>query len=264
MQTEGIAGMFRGNGANCIRIVPNSASKFLAYEYLEGAILSRAREADPDAELGPLTRLCAGAGAGIFAMSATYPLDMVRGRLTVQVDGKTTKAYTSMTHAARVIVAEEGMGALYKGWLPSVIGVIPYVGLNFAVYGTLKDVVARAQGLESAKDLSVASGLACGGIAGAIGQTVAYPFDVCRRKLQVSGWEGAKALADGAKANEVPVRYTGMVDCFIKVIRHEGVGALFHGLSANYVKVAPSIAIAFVTYEEIKKLLGVELYISSS
>ena len=32
-------------------------------------------------------------------------------------------------------------------------------------------------------------------------------------------------------------------------IRHEGVGALFHGLSANYIKVAPSIAIAFVTYE---------------
>ena len=62
MQTEGITGMFRGNGANCIRIVPNSASKFLAYEYLEGAILSRARETDPNAELGPLTRLCAGAG----------------------------------------------------------------------------------------------------------------------------------------------------------------------------------------------------------
>ena len=49
------------------------------------------RKSDPDAELGPLTRLGAGAGAGIFAMSATYPLDMVRGRLTVQVDGKTTR-----------------------------------------------------------------------------------------------------------------------------------------------------------------------------
>ena len=59
------------------------------------------------------------------------------------------------------------------------------------------------------------------------------------------------------------VRYKGMVDCFVKVVRHEGVGALLHGLSANYVKVAPSIAIAFVCYEEIKKVLGVELYISS-
>lgn len=38
-----------------------------------------------DAQLGPLLRLGAGACAGIIAMSATYPMDMVRGRLTVQV-----------------------------------------------------------------------------------------------------------------------------------------------------------------------------------
>ena len=262
MKTEGMAGMFKGNGANCIRIVPNSASKFLAYETLEGWLLARARESDPNAQLGPMTRLTAGAGAGIFAMSATYPLDMVRGRLTTQVDGK-YKQYTSMSHAARVIIKEEGARALYKGWLPSVIGVVPYVGLNFAVYGTLKDVVAEYQGLKSGKELSVPLGLACGGVAGAIGQTVAYPFDVCRRKLQVAGWAGAKALAEGEAKHLADIRYTGMVDCFVKTVRHEGVGALFHGLSANYIKVAPSIAIAFVCYEEVKKLLGVELYISS-
>ncbi len=171
-----------------------------------------------------------------------------------------------MSHAARVIIKEEGARALYKGWLPSVIGVVPYVGLNFAVYGTLKDAIAvDVYGLQSAKELDVGTGLVCGGIAGAIGQTVAYPFDVCRRKLQVSGWHGVAALADSKASAEqaARIRYTGMVDCFVKVVRHEGVGALFHGLSANYIKVAPSIAIAFVCYEEIKKILGVELYISS-
>lgn len=38
-----------------------------------------------DAQLTPILRLGAGACAGIIAMSATYPMDMVRGRLTVQV-----------------------------------------------------------------------------------------------------------------------------------------------------------------------------------
>lgn len=37
-----IKGMMVGNGANCIRIIPNSACKFMAYEYLEGGVLGRA------------------------------------------------------------------------------------------------------------------------------------------------------------------------------------------------------------------------------
>ena len=38
------------------------------------------------------------------------------------------------------------MIALWRGWLPSVIGVIPYVGLNFSVYETLKDMTLKAYG----------------------------------------------------------------------------------------------------------------------
>ena len=38
------------------------------------------------------------------------------------------------------------MIALWRGWLPSVIGVIPYVGLNFSVYETLKDMTLKHYG----------------------------------------------------------------------------------------------------------------------
>lgn len=41
---------------------------------------------------------------------------------------------------------EEGLLALWRGWLPSVIGVVPYVGLNFGVYETLKDVIIKMYG----------------------------------------------------------------------------------------------------------------------
>ena len=41
---------------------------------------------------------------------------------------------------------QEGLVALWRGWVPSVIGVIPYVGLNFAVYETLKDGVIQVSG----------------------------------------------------------------------------------------------------------------------
>lgn len=80
---------------------------------------------------------------------------------------------------------QEGPLAFYKGWLPSVIGVIPYVGLNFGVYETLKASLLKHYELRDERELSVAARLACGAAAGTTGQTVAYPFDVARRRLQV-------------------------------------------------------------------------------
>ncbi|GJP41098.1 hypothetical protein CLOM_g767 [Closterium sp. NIES-68] len=222
------------------------------------------REGPYDLELTPVLRLGAGATAGIIAMSATYPMDMVRGRLTVQSGRKGEQRYKGMRHAAVTIVKEEGVRALYKGWLPSVIGVIPYVGLNFAVYETLKDWLARMYATQQPEqaELSVLTKLACGAVAGTLGQTVAYPLDVVRRRLQMVGWKDAASVlrADGTVA--AAPQYTGMIDAFRKTVQTEGVKALYKGLVPNSVKVVPSIAIAFVTYEIMRDLLKVEIRIS--
>ena len=163
-KTEGVRGLFKGNGANCVRIVPNSAVKFFCYEHMAHGLLEFRRAFDENAEMDVLTRLGGGAGAGIVAMSATYPLDMIRGRLTVQTSGGGAN-YRGIYHAFTAIAQKEGLGAFYKGWTPSVIGVIPYVGLNFSIYETLKDSCVKFQGLRSTSELSVFSGLVCGGIA---------------------------------------------------------------------------------------------------
>lgn len=55
-----------------------------------------------DGQMTPLLRLGSGACAGIIGMTATYPLDMVRGRLTVQAG----KEYTGILHATRMIVKQ--------------------------------------------------------------------------------------------------------------------------------------------------------------
>lgn len=254
---DGMRGMFKGNGLNCIRIIPNQAIKFMTYEQLSRKISHHLIDQGGDGQLTPLLRLTAGAGAGIIGMSATYPMDMVRGRITIQEAGNAQ--YRGLMHATGCIIREEGFLALWRGWLPSVIGVVPYVGLNFGVYETLKDVIIKMYGLRDERDLSIAVRLGCGALAGTMGQTLAYPFDVVRRRLQVSGWAGAKNLhAEQGHA----VAYRGMVDCFARTVREEGLKALFKGLAPNYVKVVPSIAIAFVTYEQVKEVLGAEIRLS--
>lgn len=91
---------------------------------------------------------------------------------------------------------------------------------------------------------------------GTISQTLTYPFDVLRRKMQVTG------MKDGA------VKYSSALDALRSILRVEGVGGLYRGLWPNLracpvlsvyrsspvlmimaVKVAPSIATSFFTYE---------------
>ena len=101
-RTEGLRGMFKGNGINCLRIVPNSAIKFFAYEQLSMALSRYAEKTTGSRELSPFTRMVAGSTAGVIAMSSTYPLEMVRGRITVQEGG--TQIYGGLGDALVSIV----------------------------------------------------------------------------------------------------------------------------------------------------------------
>jgi solute carrier family 25 phosphate transporter 23/24/25/41 len=123
------------------------------------------------------------------------------------------------------------------------------VGLNFAVYESLKDwlVKARPFGLVEDSELSVTTRLACGAAAGTIGQTVAYPLDVIRRRMQMVGWKDAASIVTGDGRSKAPLEYNGMIDTFRKTVRHEGFGALYKGLVPNSVKVSHSIfSVSFI------------------
>ncbi|CAL5360172.1 unnamed protein product [Camellia sinensis] len=261
-RTEGLRGLFKGNGTNCARIVPNSAVKFFSYEEASKGILGlyRHQTGKEDAELTPLLRL--GAGACERLTQWTWYEGGLLSR--VQATEASPRQYRGIFHALSSVFHEEGPRALYKGWLPSVIGVIPYVGLNFSVYESLKDwlIKTRPFGLVEDSELSVTTKLACGAAAGTVGQTVAYPLDVIRRRMQMVGWKDAASLVTGDGKSKTPLEYSGMVDAFRKTVRHEGFRALYKGLVPNSVKVVPSIAIAFVTYEAVKDVLGVEMKIS--
>ncbi|KAK5257728.1 hypothetical protein LTR40_009318, partial [Exophiala xenobiotica] len=76
---EGWRGFMRGNGTNCIRIVPYSAVQFGSYNVYKGWF-----EPTPGADLDPLRRLICGGLAGITSVTFTYPLDIVRTRLSIQ------------------------------------------------------------------------------------------------------------------------------------------------------------------------------------
>lgn len=126
------------------------------------------------------------------------------------------------------------------------------MGLNFAVYESLKDwlIKSRPFGLVQDTDLSVTTRLACGAAAGTVGQTVAYPLDVIRRRMQMVGWSHAASVVAGEGRSKAPLEYTGMIDAFRKTVRHEGFGALYKGLVPNSVKVSLNLLLhdTYISY----------------
>eukprot|EP01135_Chromosphaera_perkinsii_P001574 Nk52_evm44s207 gene=Nk52_evmTU44s207 len=236
---EGIVGYFKGNGTNVIRMVPYSAVQFASYERYKKLV-------NLDEGHSTLKRLFCGAMAGVTSVATTYPLDLVRTRLAAQGEGPLRK-YTSIPHAIKTIFREEGgIRGLYGGMVPTLLGVAPYVGLNFTTYETLKlYCVKLGIGVrdEDSKELTVPVRLICGGIAGATAQTFAYPLDLIRRRMQMKG------------AVEHSYHYKGTADAFRTIVRTDGVRGLFKGMVPNYLKVVPSISISFVVYEVAKKVL---------
>lgn len=85
--------------------------------------------------------------------------------------------------------------------------------------------------------MSVTTRLACGAAAGTIGQTVAYPLDVIRRRMQMVGWKDAASIVTG-DGRAAALEYNGMIDAFRKTVKYEGFGALYKGLVPNSVKVS--------------------------
>eukprot|EP01117_Protostelium_nocturnum_P014404 TRINITY_DN5481_c0_g1_i1.p1 TRINITY_DN5481_c0_g1~~TRINITY_DN5481_c0_g1_i1.p1 ORF type:complete len:313 (-),score=91.88 TRINITY_DN5481_c0_g1_i1:49-987(-) len=229
---DGLMGYFKGNGTNIVRIVPYSAAQFAAYEKFKQLLIKPG-----DRDLTPLNRLNAGALAGIVSVVVTYPLDLIRTRLSVQ---SSEAKYTGILNAWRTIVKEEGYGALFKGLSPTVMGVAPYVGLNFMTYETLKAFVKQ----HIQPEPTTYQLLTCGGTAGAIAQTITYPLDVLRRRMQMQGFgEGH------------PV-YGNTLNAIITMWKQDSYRAFYKGLIPNYLKVVPAISISFVTYEYCKTLLG--------
>ena len=83
----------------------------------------------------PTRRLVCGGAAGITSVTVTYPLDIVRTRLSIQSAsfaelgsrdpaGKLLGMFSTMV---MIYKNEGGMVALYRGIAPTVAGVAPYV-----------------------------------------------------------------------------------------------------------------------------------------
>ena len=125
LQEGGIVSLWRGNGVSVIKIAPESALKFWAYEQAKVFKVGSVRR-----ELTFDERFVCGSFAGSFSQTVIYPLDVLKTRLCLRSTGQ----YKGAADAALKIFRTEGYRAFYKGYLPNVVGSILYAGIELPVF----------------------------------------------------------------------------------------------------------------------------------
>ncbi|KAF8389100.1 hypothetical protein HHK36_025785 [Tetracentron sinense] len=175
----------------------------------------------------------AGAFAGVSSTLCTYPLELLKTRLTIQ-----RGVYDNLLDAFLKIMQEEGPAELYRGLTPSLIGVVPYAATNYFAYETLRKAYRKAFKREEISNIAT---LLIGSAAGAISSSATFPLEVARKHMQAGALNGRQ--------------YRSVLHALSSILEHEGLPGLYKGLGPSCMKLVPAAGISFMCYEACKKIL---------
>lgn len=219
-KSEGIKGYWKGNVPQVIRILPYSTAMLNSYEFYKQQF-----GGDQYRETGKLpvaSRLMSGALAACTATLVTYPLDIIRLRLSVDPN------MTTMTQVCKAIIKEEGAKAYFKGLPATCLSISPYSALNFCMFDLIKKAIP---GEETAQTVATASFIAT-----MLASGTCYPLDTIRRQMQLKSSSYANVF-DAGKA----------------ILARDGVGGMFRGFVPNVIKNAPNKSVQLTTFDVFKR-----------
>ncbi|KAG9509327.1 Mitochondrial coenzyme A transporter SLC25A42 [Fragariocoptes setiger] len=204
----GFTALWRGNSATMVRIIPYAAIQYSSHEQFKKILHV---DNNVNKKEHPWRSFLAGSLAGLLSSICTYPLDMARARMAVS-----KQEQVKLKDIFKVILKNETPSALFRGCLPSMLGIIPYAGTTFFTYETLKRLHFEYSGRNEPHNIER---LTFGALAGLLGQSASYPLDVVRRRMQTS-----------------PHKLT-MRDTIETVLKDRGgVKNFYKGLSLNWIK----------------------------
>jgi solute carrier family 25 (adenine nucleotide translocator) protein 4/5/6/31 len=235
---QGMKSFWRGNMTNIIRYFPTQAFNFAFKETFKRPF----PKYNPKTDFGKffLVNMASGGLAGAASLCIVYPLDYARTRLASDVGKGKEKAFQGLSDCLiKTAKGPKGFFSLYNGFGVSVMGIIPYRGVYFGLYDSLKtkNPWKMEHGFRG-----LASKFAIAQIVAITAGYASYPLDTIRRRLQMQS-ERPKELW----------KYKGTMDCFSQILKNEGGKAFFKGAGANAIRTVGS-AMVLILYDEIKHI----------
>ncbi|KAJ6138273.1 hypothetical protein N7471_004759 [Penicillium samsonianum] len=215
---EGVVSLWRGNTANVIRYFPTQALNF-AFRDTYKSMFAYKKDRDGYGKW-MMGNLASGGAAGATSLLFVYSLDYARTRLAN--DAKSSKGsgerqFNGLVDVYRKTLASDGIAGLYRGFGPSVLGIVVYRGLYFGMYDSIKPVLLVGP-LEGSFLASFLLGWTVTTGAG----VASYPLDTVRRRMMMTSGEA--------------VKYSSSMDAARQIVAKEGVKSLFKGAGANILR----------------------------
>eukprot|EP00755_Sulcionema_specki_P025515 Sspe_Gene.83500::Locus_54774_Transcript_1_1_Confidence_1.000_Length_1187::g.83500::m.83500/K14684/SLC25A23S; solute carrier family 25 (mitochondrial phosphate transporter), member 23/24/25/41 len=234
VREEGFLALYRGCGANVMRIVPAYAFKFSLSDEFKRAV---ARPGQSIAELSLGQVVVATTAAGLCQTWITYPLEQIRQRLYLSDSFGRVMGGTGIVYCARHTFRTEGIAGFYRGLSVGLMTGAPFVGAELSAYEFLSRYCRESSDGEMR---GVPCKFLCGALAGVGTQTVLYPLDTIWRRM----------MSDGAFGEAK--RYRNGFHCMVSMYRDEGIRGFFAGCGANAMRALPAAGIQFIAYEWLK------------
>uniref|UniRef100_A0A452U8M4 Calcium-binding mitochondrial carrier protein SCaMC-1-like n=1 Tax=Ursus maritimus TaxID=29073 RepID=A0A452U8M4_URSMA len=217
LKEGGIRSLWRGNGVNVFKIAPETALKIGAYEQkwlsFDGA------------KVGIIERFVSGSLAGATAQTCIYPMEVLKTRLALGTTGQ----YSGIIDCGKKLLKQEGVRTFFKGYIPNLLSILPYAGIDFAVYELLKNYWLEHHTAESV-DPGIMILLGCSTLSHTCAQIATFPLTLIRTRMQVQAT-------------------TSMVHLIQEIYNNEGKRGFFRGLTPNIIKVLPAVCISCIVYE---------------
>merc|ERR1719183_1352395 len=235
---QGFSAFWRGNTVNVIRYFPTQAFNFAFKDTIKGLFPKK----NPKTEFAQFfaINIASGGLAGAGSLTIVYPLDYARTRLASDV-GSGNPQFSGLGDCLAKTMKQGGFFSMYAGFGVSVVGIVAYRGPYFGVFDTLKELNPwkKDKGI-----VGLTSKFAIAQLTAIIAGFISYPFDTVRRRLQMQ-----------AEKPKEQWLYSGTADCAVKIVKDEGIGAMFKGFAANVLRTLGG-ALVLVGYDEIKRIIG--------
>lgn len=227
MRTEGAGALYKGIGIVVASAGPAQALYFSGYETCKQFF-------DKESAIGSFA---AGCTAQLWASFVWVPMDIVKERLQVEGQLKTKENFGSSSNALKQIVKQEGVAGLYRAYWLHQFTWMPYNGIYFSCYDSARNYLGAHTEVPEGLPTNAISAF----FAGTIASVTTSPLDLVKTRLQVQ------------LSNPAIFDYNGPVDATLKIIKREGVLALFDGVVSRILWLTPRSLVAMSTYDFAKK-----------